>query len=512
MKFTNILPFAFFISCLIIGLTIYDDYGINWDEESQRINNGFITYDFLTTGDTTEYADSGEKYHGPAFEVFLIAMEQVFLPETEREIYLMRHLFTFLTFFVGIIFFYFLAKDQLKSKWLALVGCLFLFLSPRLLGDAFHNSKDIPFLTFFIIALYTHHLYIKNPLIKTALIHGIACGFLIANRITGVLLPSVTLGILILILLFPTLRVPRKKTVITIPVFIAGTIGFTILCWPILWLGPVHHFIAAWEEMSHYEWIGSVTFMGEVILAKALPWNYIPVWFIITTPLQYLLLFSTGTAFFIKNIFSFTKSKIAEYYPMLVNFILLLTPVLAVIFLNSVIYDAWRHLFFIYIPFLLILLYGIKELLGAFSKNKFLHYGTIAFIAATSLITARTMILQHPFQYVYFNKLAGDNLKEIRFKYELDYWGVSYKQLYEKITPTITEHVKIYPENLPAKLNTYMLTDGNQQKLRITFNRDKADYLVTNFRFTNKDTVPGSRVDLMLEGAPLSSAFRINLK
>ena len=51
------------------------------------------------------------------------------------------------------------------------------------------------------------------------------------------------------------------------------------------------------------------------------------------------------------------------------------------------------------------------------------------------------MYKNHPFQYVYFNLLAGKNFNE---KFEMDYFGISNKNLLEYITEKVDKKVSIY--------------------------------------------------------------------
>ena len=103
------LPFlVLFISLLVVGFTIYDDYGISWDEPISRENNGIINYDFIRTGDYKQLITGLEKYHGPAFEILLVNIEHVCGLHDTKDIFLMRHLVTFLIFVLSVFIFYLL--------------------------------------------------------------------------------------------------------------------------------------------------------------------------------------------------------------------------------------------------------------------------------------------------------------------------------------------------------------------------------------------------------------------
>ena len=145
----------FFFLLLIVGLSIYRDYGISWDEPIQR-KLGLLAYHYIKEGDPT-LLHINERWYGTSYELFLLFAQN---NNGDQAIYFSRHLLTFLTFYAGIIGFYFLAKRFLSHKWLALLGSAALVLSPRIFADSFYNSKDIPFLVTYSFALLSMLLYL----------------------------------------------------------------------------------------------------------------------------------------------------------------------------------------------------------------------------------------------------------------------------------------------------------------------------------------------------------------
>jgi hypothetical protein len=127
IRFRNHLPFTFFyIILFIIGIVIYKDYGISWDEGMQRNDNGIVNYNYINYNNYDALINGNEKFHGPVVEIAFIYLEKAFGLKTSRDIYQFRHLLTFLIFFTMIFFFYRLLIDEFKNRWLALTGTLFL--------------------------------------------------------------------------------------------------------------------------------------------------------------------------------------------------------------------------------------------------------------------------------------------------------------------------------------------------------------------------------------------------
>ena len=66
---------------------------------------------------------------------------------------------------------------------------------------------------------------------------------------------------------------------------------------------------------------------------------------------------------------------------MIINLAIFFTPLFAVIFLHSVVYDSWRHLYFIYPSFLLIALYGFQKIISNCMRNSSILISAISKIA-----------------------------------------------------------------------------------------------------------------------------------
>ncbi|MFY9308892.1 MAG: glycosyltransferase family 39 protein [Bacteroidia bacterium] len=458
---------VFFVSLFITGAFIFSDYGIYWDEEVQRTQVGAINYNYIVTGDNTALLANFHKYYGPAFEVLLSAAEDVFDVTEPRAVYLLRHAICFFSFFIAAICFYLICFKLFKKHSIALLGAVMLVLSPRIFADSFYDSKDLSMLCFCTIAAYTMFVFIEKQTIVTALVHGLLCGFVMDIRIMGVLIPIATVYLFVM---------QKKKKMLPFAVFLGYTLFSIVVFWPILWMDPINNFIEAFKQMSNYPVMGSTNlYMGENVPAADLPWHYLPVWIGITTPVLYSVFFIKGLFFAAKNIIADFRNT-AHLHAIL---FILFAPVLAVIILNSTLYDGWRHVFFIYPFFILIAVYGFKQVIEIFVRERVIKtivYSTVAYVAWILIV----MIKDHPYQNVYFNMLAGKNLQK---RYEMDYWGLSYKQGLEYIAENDkSEQIYVAVQNLPGILNFNMLSDEDKKRLIWTNNLGAANYFLTNFR------------------------------
>jgi len=506
----KVIVSLFFLIFLLIGLAIFNNYGLSWDEGTNRML-GYQNYNYIF-GKNTDILGSAEKYHGPAFEIFLVVLEKAFRLADSRDILLARHLATFLLFYVSVFFFYLICKDRFKSWKIGLLGSLFLILSPRIFADAFYNSKDLAFLSFFIISIYTLIRYLDKKSLFWASIHALVCAVLIDIRMPGILVPLFTFGFSALELLknYSLERCKNIKKNLSLLCYAILLIALTILFWPILWKNPFSNFLAAYKEISHYPWGGSVLYMGKLIHATNLPWHYIPVWMIITTPLIYTVGFLFGLIVLAYRLIRRSLPEIRDIIFLLWFF----APLLAVIVFKSVVYDGWRHLFFIYPAFLMISLVGLISIFDfiklKFSgkKRKILSIVFILIVIFCILDISYFMIKNHPHQNVYFNILAG---KDLRNNFELDYWGLSYRQALEYILKNdLRNNIKVIAPNFPGYFNIAILSPKDRARIEYVQNISDADYFLSNYRDHKADySYPNKFFSMNVGGTEIMVVYKL---
>ena len=275
----------------------------------------------------------------------------------------MRHLATFLLYFMAVLAFYRLLRTRFQSRILGLTGALFLVLSPRIFADAFYNSKDLAFLSCFVFSMATFQRFLRRMNYQNAAWHALSCAFMIDIRLIGIILPLATVGLAGGVWLASC----RHRPTITVRpfvmlAFVAMLCGFILVFWPLLWLSPWINFRDACLQMKSYPWPGSVLYAGAVIPATRLPWHYIPVWILITTPVAYSLFFLVGTVRLLGDIVQRPLKMLAERPTDIGLLLAFVLPPAAIIAMHSVVYDGWRHLYFIYPAFLFLAVLGVATL------------------------------------------------------------------------------------------------------------------------------------------------------
>ncbi len=432
----------FFLGFLCLGLTVYKDYGISFDEPAQRLigvtNLNYIAQKFNLTSIInneslaqfpTKLDQITDRDYGVIFELPAAFMEHALDLKQERDIYHARHLLTFLFFFAGVFAVYRMAQRRFNDWRVGLLAATFLILSPRIFADAFYNDKDLVFLSVFAIAMNTSIGFLIKPNWKTAFIHGIACAIAIDARIMAVIIPALTVVLIGMKTLKSEMTI--RECCSYLAIYLLSCVGCTILFWPFLWDAPLSNFLQAFQNMARFRHNPYLIFMGESVRASNLPWYYIPLWIGITTPIVYLGLFSLGVFATIKSLIKSnykiwaTKNELQD----LIFLALFMGPIFAAILLHSILYNGWRHLYFIYPAFILIAIRGLM-LSWEILEKKNLARALLAMVASFSCIhTAYWMIQNHPLQNLYFNQFAGDWNR----RFEVDYWGLSNKQALERV-------------------------------------------------------------------------------
>ena len=494
----------FFIILFVVGSNIFHFYGISFDEE-ENIDLGYVTLIYIyevffplkasTIDNISSLPKLSEAYyngHGALLNTLCAYIEVFFKIEETRIQYLFRHYINFIIFFIGVCFFYLIVKFKYNDWRIGILGCIFLVLSPRIFAQSFYNNKDIVFMSLYIVSLYSCVKFIYKPNIKHAIVFALTSALATDMRIMGIMLPILTLFFILILSLREKFFL--KNNLFSILVFLIFTPSFIIIFWPYLWPDPIINFIISFKNLAVFPLVDMMKnlYLGNYVSATYLPWHYLFIWIAITTPILYVILFIFGfyvtSARVIKRLLNIYENKKQndlwrgkeEMIDLLIlfNFIL---PFFVVIILNSTLYDGWRQLYFTYPSFLLISLYGFQKIMTKVKKRSLYKYFLASVIIAL-IVNLVNMIRIHPYQYAYFNFLAG---KETEKNFEADYWGISNKQALEHIIANYNKNVyKIYPaSNIDLNLSKLIFSDFQKSKIEIVSKQTEADFIISNGRF-----------------------------
>jgi hypothetical protein len=475
---------AFFAAYFVVAFIIVDDYGISWDEAIQR-RHGHVTLEYVADRlgiDHPPFDTEGKGFspYGMVYQMVATALEFVFGLEDDRfGYYRLRHILNFILFGVALFFFHRTLHLRFAArKWVPLLGCAILLLTPRIFAHAFFNPKDHILLVFYVIATYTLLRYLRLRSWPSLVWHALATSLALNARFPALILVGAT----VCILLWEQIRDrPRGvRRLLHTGAYLVLSFLFMLPLFPYLWAAPTERLTGAITKMANYTWDSTNLLFAEYLRAVDLPWYYIPAWISITTPVVYLLFILTGIGLVgRRTVARLSTLRLWANKEEQMDFIQLglsVGPILAIIVLGSTVYNGWRHLHFVYPALVYLLLVGWDTIQNRYPVPARLLLG------AGMLVTGMNMIRMHPHQHVFFNYLIHrDAIVE---DFDMDYWGVGYRDALVQLAATIPEGESrtVKCQNWPCQDNVYALPPGAREKIVLSHTWD-ADYVVTNFLY-----------------------------
>ena len=470
----------------VAGIWVLDDYGVGADTGFQRdITVRNLEY-LLGRRDVVYQRDYFFKFYGVSYELPLLLLERALGLEDTRDVHLMRRLVTHLFFLIGGFFCYLLAYRLFGNRLLAVLAMLLFLLHPRIYAHSFFNSKDIPFLSLFMICLYLTHRTFGNGNIWRFLVLGIAVGVLINLRVMGLVLFFSIVAMCMLDLFHALSTSERIRVLGMIGAFLLSCMSALYAVSPYLWGAPLSGFVDWFNVFSQEHPISIVqVFRGELFPSGFIdPVEYVPVWFSITTPPAVLVLGIAGACLVLlrglinpSNVLANTRLR---FWFMLVGCLVL--PVVGVIVLSSNVYNGWRHMYFLYAPFCLLAVFGLHWLMSMLSSTR-LRAGLYGAYGIGSVVAVASMFAIHPHEHIYFNFLVDRTTPgHLRSQYDMDYWYTSLREGLEHLLethPSTSIHARAYfgPGGF---LNWQALPDADRNRMIL---RDESfDFYITNYK------------------------------
>jgi len=542
-----------FVVYLIIGFAVVGDYGISTDESQERqtslANYAYVMERLMNASDNESVQralssaprlyDWRDRYYGVALQTVTVLLEHMRGFEmTTREIFVMRHVFTFLNYFAAGIFFYLILRRRFGNTYIPLLGVLIFILNPRFFGGSFYNIKDMLYLSWIIISAYFVLRWLEDEEKKTFMIPAAFTLAIATNtRILGISILLLAGGFAFIQGLYRVdkfAQYMKNTTLLCVLTFV-----FFVIVTPFLWANPLKNTI---DMFFHYMWFqpwdGTHFYLGEMI-RREVPWHYIPVWAGLTIPLLYQALFLVGiiVIFAIKIRFGLGKvkpflSKLLEYikpnckkiraipenenieyglphlYDMFFTAMFVFT-ILGFIGLRISMYVGWRHAYGIVPSFLFLAVFGLHWISSYLSiKRKVMEFGFACIVGISLLHSLAWTVINHPYQYVYFNVIGRQFAEE---KFELDYWGVSITDIYfEMLRNDNRSHITVGV--VGAHGSFAMLPPEYQARLSTRDRRFAPDYIVMGTRghISSRGAIDGYEevFYIMVDGFRISGLHR----
>lgn len=438
----------FFGLLLAAGFFTAPAYGLPWDEPDEQniLRMNLWEYCNLLGLDDTAFEDlAAEHRREPALNPYMspltpisqsphrdhgmaayyplsgVVMARSVSPAGLRLIW---HLYTWLLFWLGAVALYQTCRHVGLSMPMACLGPAMLMLSPRFFAEGHYNNKDIVLMAFVLLMLWQALRLAKKPAFGTGVLFALAGAVATGTKIAGG-------AVFCLCGAFVTVSLVARKQMSPRSLWIAvATAGcfllFYALLTPSLWRDPIGFAgYLVGSAVSYTIWQGFVLFRGTVFDTSLtpLPRYYLPYMLLVTTPLWIVCLAGIGQ---IAALWTVLKKKSRNRLTWLLLSLLWLLPLGFAVLTRTRIYNGWRHFYFLYGPLLVLAAYGWSRLWERLKRRKGLRRAGAGLLAACMGATGLSMVMNHPYQYVYYNPIprmvSGGNVNAYL---ERDYWNVS---------------------------------------------------------------------------------------
>ena len=434
----------------LVALLTFRDYGLSWDDYAHA-EYGDLLLKFYASGlrDRRALEWVNLYYYGGGFDL-LAALAAKLLPFTLFET---RRLIGAVIGIVGLFVTWRIGR-RVGGPFAGLGALVLLATCPLYIGHMFMNPKDAPFaVAMAILLLALVRMFDEYPHLSVGgvVLLGFGIGLSFGSRILAAFAAVEGLAALTLVVAVEA-RAGGMRTglarfgrfvLMLVPALLLAyaVMGFV---WPWSVINPLNPFRAVEYFARFFEKPWQELFAARLIAVPDMPRSYVPILLALKLPELFLLLGLTGAAGVLVAAFN-NESPVNRHAVFLLLVLAAILPLAAAILLRPAMYNGLRHFLFVLPP-----LAVLGGLAGAYIAAPCARWSSVASIAAAAVFAAgltlpmAEMVRLHPYEYTYFNRLAG-GVAHARDRYMLDYWGLSLKQASQALLRHITDDHMIKP-------------------------------------------------------------------
>lgn len=411
----------------------FRDYGLGWDDLTHSqygalllklYGSGFADTRALHFVNLYKYGGGFDMAAGLAAKVLPLGLFET------------RRLMGAAVGIVGLIATWRLGR-RLGGPFAGLSALTLLAACPLYVGHMFMNAKDAPFaaaMAVLLLALVRGFEAYPRPSWRTLALIGVALGAAFGSRVLAALAAPPAAAALLLVVAVearaggarPALARLAQLLGRLLPA-LAMAYAIMALLWPWGALAPLNPLRAALYFDTFFEKPWKELYEGALIAVPDMPASYLPHLLLLKLP---LILVALGSAGGLGALVAAARDDIAVTRRANVLMVTLAAalPVAIAMVTRPALYNGIRQFLFIVPP-----LAVLGGLAAGWALTRAAAQGRIALAAVTALLAAGLavpvagMARLHPYEYVYFNPLAG-GIAGARGRYMLDYWGLAFKQ------------------------------------------------------------------------------------
>jgi hypothetical protein len=398
---------VFAVFFLFLAAFVFNDFGLAWDDGLQAFLGEHSLNFYLTLGDDRSFLSlSNMASYGSVFETFSAAIHRIL---EMQDIFFLRGYLIGLTALAATLIVIRLAYLSLLSHWSWFAG-MFLITSPQFWGQAFVNSKDVPFAAAYVAWVMSYTMWYKKEFHsrKWMLLSALFLGFVLGIRIASIPLVGFTAcaGFAAWTLALRARKLSWKEALFGFPVMkhlmVFGLGWLVMTCiWPLALLNPVFNPVKAFQLFISFPWDIGVFFAGEEYRSNSLPRYVFSVEHFLSHPIWIYPLYFCGVLYAIER--WNTKDTLQRYFCCML--LLWLLP-LQVIFLVTPfsMYNGVRQTLFLWPAYALLATWGLVFMKNFIFQNARLRLWTGSSIG-TLVVYANLILLitLHPYSYTYRN-------------------------------------------------------------------------------------------------------------
>lgn len=425
---------VFFALLLLLCLAIFRDYGISFDE---RLNDSqgrsIIAYYATGFADRRAQAETIDNQYGFIFDI----AANLLGPSLPFEHYQARHLLNALVGILGVLGCWRLARYLFDAR-AALLGAVSLALVPSYFGHAFMNPKDIPFAAGYVWSIYfLLRCLAALPRVPwpSSLSFGATWGLALAVKV-----PAAMIGIYLMLgagaMLWlrhrrdPGLRMPALLAAAAGRLLPSLAIAYAVMIasWPWAQLDPLGNPLRALRTFAHFpQWGSEVTLAGARYPHDRVPRSYLPIYFAVKLP-EFML---AALAMALPMAAARWRRAAANPEQALLIAVVALSaalPVALQIAMGSLVYNDIRQFLFVLPPLAALLGAVLGQGLDWLQRQPMALRGIAGCLAALyAAYHLSLMVRLHPYQHIYFNRLAG-GLSGAAGRFDVELWGTSQRE------------------------------------------------------------------------------------
>jgi hypothetical protein len=192
-------------------------------------------------------------------------------------------------------------------------------------------------------------------------------------------------------------------------------------------------------------------FNGTPVSVPDMPWSYLPTLFALKLPEAMLVTLAAGLGLAVVS--AARRDVPARRKTVLIMIAMAATlPLMIATVKRPALYNGIRHFLFVIPPMAVMAGLGFAWIIDRVKRQGTLAaVGVSTVFAAALLLPLSEMIRLHPYQYTYFNHVAG-TVRAADALYMLDYWGLALKQASDGLREQLEERQEVPPSGRKWKV------------------------------------------------------------